>query len=51
VVKGLAKALPLNGQITGESFARFAVYFVPACYVFAISEQRVDKPLLSLPAQ
>ncbi len=32
----LASALPLNGQNTGEISDRFAVYFVPAGYVFAI---------------
>lgn len=33
---GLANALPLNGQSTGEISDRFAVYFVPAGYVFSI---------------
>jgi benzodiazapine receptor len=36
VVNGLANALPLNGQTTGEISARFQVYFVPAGYVFSI---------------
>ena len=36
VVNGLANALPLNGQTTGEISARFRVYFVPAGYVFSI---------------
>lgn len=36
VVNGLANALPLNGQQTGEVSDRFPVYFVPAGYVFAI---------------
>jgi benzodiazapine receptor len=36
VVNGLANALPLNGQTTGEISDRFQVYFVPAGYVFAI---------------
>jgi len=35
-VNGLANALPLNGQLTGEISDRFKVYFVPAGYVFAI---------------
>ena len=35
-VNTLASALPLNGQSTGEISDRFAVYFVPAGYVFAI---------------
>jgi hypothetical protein len=33
---GLANALPLNGQTTGEISDRFQVYFVPAGYVFSI---------------
>ena len=33
---GLATALPLNGQTTGEISDRFDVYFVPAGYVFSI---------------
>jgi len=33
---GLANALPLNNQTTGEISDRFDVYFVPAGYVFAI---------------
>lgn len=36
VVNGLANALPLNGQSTGEISDRFEVYFVPAGYVFSI---------------
>jgi hypothetical protein len=36
LVNGLANALPLNGQLTGEISDRFRVYFVPAGYVFAI---------------
>jgi len=36
VVNGLANALPLNGQTTGEISDRFQVYFVPAAYVFSI---------------
>jgi hypothetical protein len=36
VVNGLATALPLNGQTTGEISDRFDVYFVPAGYVFSI---------------
>jgi hypothetical protein len=36
VVNGLANALPLNGQTTGEISDRFHVYFVPAGYVFSI---------------
>ncbi len=36
VFNGLANALPLNGLNTGEISDRFAVYFVPAGYVFAI---------------
>jgi hypothetical protein len=36
VVNGLANALPLNGQSTGEISDRFKVYFVPAGYVFSI---------------
>jgi benzodiazapine receptor len=35
-VNGLANALPLNGQTTGEISDRFDVYFVPAGYVFSI---------------
>jgi benzodiazapine receptor len=35
-VNGLANALPLNGQMTGEISDRFQVYFVPAGYVFSI---------------
>ena len=35
-VNGLANALPLNGKMTGEISDSFAVYFVPAGYVFAI---------------
>jgi benzodiazapine receptor len=36
VVNGLATALPLNGQQTGAISDRFAIYFVPAGYVFSI---------------
>jgi tryptophan-rich sensory protein len=36
VFNGLANALPLNGQTTGEISDRFQVYFTPAGYVFAI---------------
>jgi translocator protein len=36
VINVLANALPLNGQNTGEISDRFAIYFVPAGYVFAI---------------
>jgi len=35
-VNGLANALPLNEQTTGEISDRFDVYFVPAGYVFSI---------------
>lgn len=35
-VNGLANALPLNGQNTGEISDRFKVFFVPAGYVFSI---------------
>ena len=35
-VNGLANALPINGQNTGEISDRFEVYFVPAGYVFSI---------------
>jgi hypothetical protein len=35
-MNGLASALPLNGQTTGEISDRFDVYFVPAGYVFSI---------------
>jgi hypothetical protein len=35
-VNGLANALPLNGQGTGEISDRFDIYFVPAGYVFSI---------------
>ena len=35
-VNGLANALPLNGKLTGAISDSFAVYFVPAGYVFAI---------------
>lgn len=35
-VNGLANALPLNGQLTGEISDRFPIRFVPAGYVFAI---------------
>lgn len=36
IVNGLANALPLNGQGTGEISDRFNIYFVPAGYVFSI---------------
>ena len=36
IVNGLANALPINGQGTGEISDRFAVLFVPAGYVFSI---------------
>ena len=36
VINGLANALPLNGQNTGQISDRFNVYFVPAGYVFSI---------------
>jgi len=36
VINGLANALPINGQNTGEISDRFHVYFVPAGYVFSI---------------
>ena len=36
VINGLANALPLNGQGTGEISDRFQVFFVPAGYVFSI---------------
>lgn len=36
VVNGLANALPINGQQTGEVSDRFNVYFTPAGYVFSI---------------
>lgn len=36
IVNGLANALPINGQGTGEISDRFAIYFVPAGYVFSI---------------
>jgi hypothetical protein len=35
-VNGLANALPINGQSTGEISDRFAIYFVPEGYVFSI---------------
>ena len=35
-INGLANALPLNGQTTGEVSDTFDVYFVPAGYVFSI---------------
>jgi hypothetical protein len=35
-VNGLANTLPINGQTTGEISDRFAIYFVPAGYVFSI---------------
>lgn len=36
VVNGLANALPINGQQTGDISDRFQVYFTPAGYVFSI---------------
>lgn len=36
IINGLANAIPLNGQTTGEISDRFQVYFVPAGYVFSI---------------
>ncbi|GAB4470450.1 MAG: hypothetical protein Kow0088_03380 [Anaerolineales bacterium] len=36
LVNGMANALPLNGQTTGEISDRFEVFFVPAGYVFSI---------------
>ncbi|MCB0129237.1 MAG: tryptophan-rich sensory protein [Caldilineaceae bacterium] len=36
VVNGLANALPINGQQTGDISDRFDVFFVPAGYVFSI---------------
>jgi hypothetical protein len=36
VVNGLANALPINGQNTGQIADRFHVYFVPAGFVFSI---------------
>jgi len=36
MVNGLANALPLNNQSTGEISDRFRVFFVPAGYVFSI---------------
>jgi len=36
VMNGLANVLPLNGFTTGSISDRFAAYFVPAGYVFAI---------------
>src|SRR4030066_548255 len=36
VINGLANALPINGQNTGEISDRFQVYFVPAGYFFSI---------------
>lgn len=36
VVNGLANALPINGQQTGEISDRFAVFVIPAGYVFSI---------------
>ena len=36
IFNGLANALPLNGQNTGQISDRFQVYFVPAGYVFSI---------------
>ncbi len=36
LVNGLANALPINGQTTGEISDRFEVFFTPAGYVFSI---------------
>ena len=36
VVNALANILPFNGQETGAISDRFAIYFVPAGYVFSI---------------
>ena len=36
IVNGLANALPINGQTTGEVSDQFPVLFVPAGYVFSI---------------
>jgi hypothetical protein len=36
IVNGLANALPINGQQTGDISDRFDVFFVPAGYVFSI---------------
>lgn len=36
VVNGLANALPINGQQTGEISDRFQTFFTPAGYVFSI---------------
>lgn len=36
IVNGLANALPINGITTAEISDSFAVFFVPAGYVFAI---------------
>lgn len=36
VINGLANALPINGQQTGEISDRFEVFFTPAGYVFSI---------------
>ena len=36
IVNGLANALPINGQATGEISDSFDVFFVPAGYVFSI---------------
>ncbi|NPV87646.1 MAG: tryptophan-rich sensory protein [Anaerolineae bacterium] len=36
IVNFMANALPINGQTTGQISDRFAVYFVPAGYVFSI---------------
>ena len=56
VINGLANALPLNGQTTGEISDRFQVYFVPAGYVFSIwgliyVELAVFAVFQALPAQ
>ena len=36
IVNGLANALPINGNTTGDISDSFPVYFVPAAYVFSI---------------
>jgi hypothetical protein len=36
IVNNQANAQPINGQNTGEISDRFAIYFVPAGWVFAI---------------
>jgi len=51
IINGLANALPLNGQTTGEISDRFQVYFVPAGYVFAIWGLTAFAVYQALPAQ